>query len=72
VGCWRSFRCSGWQAIAAEVYTLHVFFCDADDAVAVGLGGEAGGHVFGGVCVGDGVEFWESLADVMLAPGCFI
>ena len=52
-----------WQAMAAEVYTLHVFFVALMMLVVVALGGEAGVCVFGGVFVGDGVEFWESPAD---------
>jgi len=38
-------------------------FGGVDDVVAVALGGDAGVCLFGGVFVGDGVEFWESLAD---------
>ena len=39
------------------------FFCGVDVVVVVALGGDAGVCVFGGVFVGDGVEFWESPAD---------
>jgi hypothetical protein len=39
-----------------------VFF-GVDGVVVVALGGDAGVYVFGGVFVGDGGEFWQSLAD---------
>ena len=51
-----------WQAVAAEVYTLHVFFV-ALMMRLLWVWEERESFHFLWFLVGDGVEFWESPAD---------